>query len=293
MPISELVEAFLESRQATLSPKTVKWAYGWPLRKLLVPFCERWSITRLATLDQERLDQLTTELRERKLAPASVRSYLKGINTFLNWTRKAGPTAPMPILRKVERDVLTLREMRKLERVCPSSRDQLIIRILADTGMRESELVTMRLTDVLERDAKDVIRVRGKTGERMPSISPEVRSRLRTYTSHERPRDATTTQVFVAHARNARSRIHEPLTKSGVYQLVKNAAARLGWEDRVYPHLLRHSNITLRMARHQPAADIVAETGVSITILVNNYSHPALKDRHASTMLVLEEQDEI
>jgi len=123
----------------------------------------------------------------------------------------------------------------------------------------------------------------------MPSISPEVFQRLRRYTSHERPRDATTTQVFIAHARNARSQIHEPLTKSGIYQLVKNAAARLEWHDRVHPHLLRHSNITLRMVKKQSPAEISAETGASIDVLMG-YSHPAQSDRHASPMAVLEDE---
>lgn len=289
-PIPELIEAFLEHcRDKKLSPKTIDWAYGWPLRKLLAPYCSRNGIRTLRDLDEPAVGRFARSLHQRNLAVASVRSYLKGVNTFLNWARKNGPTSPLPSLKKVERDVLTLREMRKLEAVAPMSRDQLIIRILADTGMRESELVTMTLDDVLERDGKDVLRIRGKTGQRMPSISPEVRDRLRRYTSHERPRDATSRRIFVAHARHAKTRVHEPLTGSGIYQMVKNQAARLGWGKRVYVHLLRHSNITLRMVRQQSPAEIVAETGVSIKVLVENYSHPALKDRHASTMLVLDE----
>jgi len=288
----ELVEAFLDHcRDKKLSPKTITWAYGWPLRKLLLPYCERHQVTAVDQLDEALVGRFARELHEKKLAVASVRSYLKGVNTFLNWARKGGPTSPLPSLKKVERDVLTLREMRKLEAACPSARDQLIIRILADTGMREGELVSLKLADVLERDGRHVLRIRGKTGERMPSISPEVFGRLRRYTGHERPRDATTTQVFVGHSRHRHSRIHEPLTRSGVYQLVKNAAARLGWEKRVYVHLLRHSNITLRQVRQQSPAEIVAETGVSIEVLVSNYSHPALKDRHASTMRVLAEEE--
>jgi len=289
----DLVEAFLDHcRDKKLSPKTITWAYGWPLRKLFLPYCERHQVTAIDQLDEVLVGRFARELHEKKLARASVRSYLKGVNTFLNWARKGGPTSPLPGLKKVERDVLTLREMRKLEAVAPTSRDQLIIRILADTGMRESELVTLSLDDVLERDGSDVLRVRGKTGQRLPSISPEVRARLRRYTSHERPRDAVSRRIFIAHSRNSKSQIHEPLTGSGVYQMVKTQAGRLGWEKRVYVHLLRHSNITLRMVRKQSMGEIVAETGVSIKVLVENYSHPALHDRHASTMRVLEAVDD-
>lgn len=290
--ILDEVEAFFEVQRAKkIAESTIRFGYGHPLRKILVPFCDARGITRSADLTQELLEELARELHGRKLATASVRSYLKGIRTFLNWAKSSGGRPPLPHLRKKERDVMSLREMRKLEAMNAAVRDQLIVRILADTGMRLSELVSLRVDDVLLKEGKQFLRVAGKTGSRMPSISPEVYERLRRHIARERPRDSAGDQIFVSLSRNSRTRMHEPLTKSGVYQIVKRAAWRMEWRGPVFPHLLRHSNITLRMVRKQSMAEISAETGASIAVLMG-YAHPAAADRHASTMKILRDQDQ-
>jgi len=49
-------------------------------------------------------------------------------------------------------DVLSREEIDRLEDSARTERDKLIVRILADTGIRVVELIKLRTTDLIERD---------------------------------------------------------------------------------------------------------------------------------------------
>jgi integrase len=59
-------------------------------------------------------------------------------------------------------DVRSRDEIQALEDAAVSERDKLIIRFLADTGMRAGELVGLRTSDLVDRDRNHFVRVTGK-----------------------------------------------------------------------------------------------------------------------------------
>jgi integrase len=272
------VDLFLEecrTRVANkdLSPATVNRGYAVALEKILLPFAEREGIQTVDDLEPAVLNRLAAELHGRKLARATVATYLRGINQFLSWHGIKDPRlkAPMPKRQRVVRDVLSPEEMLELEAAAPHARDQLIIALLAETGMREGELVSLRLGDVIDRGNRHFVRVRGKTGERLVPI-PETYERLQAFIKHQRPR-TTGDHVFVS-----KREPYAPLTEWGVYQIVKDVAARTGWKRRIYPHLLRHSAITRMGAERMNPAYTSEITGASIEVIVRTYMHPKAED---------------
>ena len=102
------------------------------------------------------LDRLNAELLDSDRSPASVRSYLRQINVFLRWCEREGEgstaTAQLPKVPKKLVAVLTRDEIRRLEEAGRTERDKLVVRTLADTGLRLSELLGMRVQDV-EQDS--------------------------------------------------------------------------------------------------------------------------------------------
>jgi hypothetical protein len=63
--IGQQVGDFLTAGRARgLSPKTIKDAYGYPLRSVFVPFCERRGVDQVSQIDRRLLDRLSTELLE-------------------------------------------------------------------------------------------------------------------------------------------------------------------------------------------------------------------------------------
>ncbi len=61
--------------------------------------------------------------------------------------------------------------------------------------------------------------------------------------------DVDTHHLFVGLRRNASTGDYEPLTPSGVQQLVRVLGQRVGLPQRVYPHLFHHSFVTWALAQ--------------------------------------------
>ena len=91
----------------------------------------------------------------------------------------------------------------------------------------------------------------------LPGLPPALLRRIESYIRGSRPTDARSDRLFLS-LRRGRSHSYEPLTPSGVLQLVKQAADRAGINKRVYTHLLRHSLAT-DMLRRGASLDEIGE----------------------------------
>ena len=82
----------------------------------------------------------------------SVHAYIRAINHFLSWANREGEPvavkAQLPRLPKQLVDVLSREEIQAMEDAAQTERDKLIVRTLADTGIRVGELVARRPSDL-------------------------------------------------------------------------------------------------------------------------------------------------
>jgi len=171
-PLSRLVGDYLiHCRARGLSPKT-DIAYRSALESVLLPWCAQQGIERVEEFDSRTVDRLSSDLLTRissrgtPLSRDSVHTYLRGVRQFLTWAQREGETVAakpqLPKPPKHHKDVLSAEEINTLEAGVPSERDKLIIRILGDCGLREGELVRLRVGDVLRPDNRGQLHVRGK-----------------------------------------------------------------------------------------------------------------------------------
>ncbi|HEX8869557.1 MAG TPA: tyrosine-type recombinase/integrase, partial [Lentzea sp.] len=232
----------------------------------------------------------------RPLAKATVLHYVKTVKHFLAWAadrRGAGDDGreiELPRLRRMHRDVLTEAELQALEDGARNERDKLMVRVLAETGMREGELAGLTVDDIVVRDGRyHFLRIQGKTGQRMPPITPQTYRRLIGYRQGKAGRPKTADpHLFIADRRRAGGLAHEQLTAKGIYRALKLAADRAGLTKRVYVHLMRHTAITRMVAAGMHPALVSEITGVSVAVIAQHYSHPTLEQTHEALMRVLE-----
>lgn len=130
---------------------------------------------------------------------------MRAINRFLTWAKEEGEEvdarAQLPKLPKQVIDVLSRDEIQSMEDAAKTERDKLIIRILADTGIRVGELVGLRTTDIVQRDRNHFLPVRGKgSKERLVPI-PQLYRRVPRYAERSRPPDASSNRIFISHRR--------------------------------------------------------------------------------------------
>ncbi len=303
--IERCVGDYLTSCRARgLAPGTiVQLTYS--LRSVFLPWTLRQGLAEPAeltprVLERMAADLLTTGGRRGPLARQTVRTYLRAVNLCLKWARAEGEpvpdraAAPLPRLPRTLPQVLTRDQIAAIEAACATERDRLIVRLLADTGMRVGELVGLRLGDLLQRSRGSFLRLRGKgERERQVPVMPQLASRIQRYASRTRPADPGTDRLFVSLRRSPRTGTYEPLTTSGIQQIVRNAAGRAGITQRVHPHLFRHSFVTWAITRGMNPIQLAEIVGHSSTTMIQQvYAHLSPSDAYEALAAALLGKDQ-
>ncbi|MDO4758651.1 MAG: site-specific tyrosine recombinase XerD [Rikenellaceae bacterium] len=115
-------------------------------------------------------------------------------------------------------------------------RDRAMLELLYSCGLRVSELIALRMSDLFFGEG--YIRVTGKGDkQRLVPVSPLARERVHLYLDMRKKEDANKDILFL----NNRGK---QLTRVMVFTILKQAAERAGIEKHVSPHTLRHSFAT-------------------------------------------------
>ena len=296
--LERLVDDFFASCRARgLSPATLHRGYGHPMRRVFLPWCEANGIESVEDIDQRVLDRFSSHLLTeggslgRQLSRYSVHSYVRTVSQFLSWCREQGeevhgkPQLPSRPRRVV--DVLTRPEIEEMELAATSERDKLIVRVLADTGIRVGELCALRPEDVKVDGRRTYLKVLGKgSQERLVPLAPTLARRIERYV-RGRPKDTDSDRVFLALRRSRRGNF-TALTTSGVLDVVQSAAERAGVTKRVYPHLFRHSWATEALRRGMDPLTVARILGhSSLRMIERTYSHLTVRDAYDAMLTML------
>jgi integrase/recombinase XerD len=295
-PLARLVDDYLNSCHARgLSPRTLDNSYGYALRVVFLPWCTGEGIDDVRLLDARALDRFTSSLlrRQRHGRPISkhtVHSYVRPVRQMLTWATRMGEEVrakpQLPHLTKPLRDVLTRDEIDLLEKVVDNERDKLIVRIFGDCGLRINELTQLAPGDIVRSGRQAYLRVLGKLSRvRDVPLPPQILRRLERYID-SRPADRAADRIFLSHRRGMRGD-YEPLTNSGVHQVVKDAAVRAGITKRVHPHLLRHSWMTEMLRNGMSPIQLSIIAGASVQVISEHYTHLTKDDAYEAMMRVL------
>lgn len=306
-PLESLAQDYIEDRRAAgLSVRSIDGDIRVRLERIFLPWCAENGVTEPGQIDQRTINRFSNHLLEeggakgQPLSPHSVAAYVKTTNAFLNWLREHVDRKPAgkghkPKLPKREVEVLTDAEIKAMIRKA-SGRDALIVQLLAESGIRVSELVGLRVNDLVQHDVvllsgqrehQKGIRVTGKGDrERFVPIPPDLHQRLRGL-ARTRPSDVAGNKLFVSERRSPRTGNHEPLTVSGVQQLVRwlgrNAIGRP-----VHPHLFRHTYISKLVRKGVDTTVIRRYVGHSSSLLIDQvYGHLRPQDTAALVLAAL------
>ncbi|MCX6858077.1 MAG: tyrosine recombinase [Verrucomicrobia bacterium] len=205
----------------------------------------------VADVTTQTLSDYLARRKRDGLAASSARIELVALKIFFRWLAARGkrvgdPAEPIlpPRQEKHLPDTLNEQDARTLvESITGNSaldrRDRAILELFYASGLRLAELVNARLENLSLEEGW--IRVTGKGNKtRLSPVGGAAREALAAYLEHSRPElvgKKTQSHIFIS-VRGAL------LTRMRVYQIVKERAKAAGLEDRVHPHLLRHSFAT-------------------------------------------------
>ncbi len=166
-----------------------------------MPWAARTGPDRLESVTPRALEVLAAEPLDPErvqgrgpLTLYTVHSYLGAVNQCFRWGRQEGEpvpdraAAPLPSRPKNLRLILERTDIERLEQLASTERDRLLVRVLADTGIRVGELVGLHCDDLLVRARGSFLLVRGKGDrDRHVPIRPELARPLQRYIERTRP----------------------------------------------------------------------------------------------------------
>ncbi|MCE4602710.1 MAG: tyrosine-type recombinase/integrase [Desulfurococcales archaeon] len=190
--------------------------------------------------------------------------YTLFVKRFLTWLGIGGEDLPVvPRKRHIIPDTLSWEEVKRLIEAARDIYDALIVSVLAETGMRVSELLSIRIRDI-DLD-KGEVRIRGKYGkERIVFLGPASRALIKAYidSSDPSPREKLVDMSYQA-----------------VHKRLKRLAIRAGIEpSRVRPHVLRHTFATEAIRRGMSLPALQKLLGHSDIKITEVYLHMNMED---------------
>jgi integrase/recombinase XerD len=149
----------------------------------------------------------------------------------------------MPKKDKLLPIYLTIEEINKLLDIKLDNlynyRDKAILELLYATGIRISELVKLKISNIDFKE--DLIRVMGKgSKERIIPITDEAKSYLDKYIYNYRPimiKNNNTEYIFV-------NRYGKPISRQSVFKFIKLECLKKGIKKDISPHTIRHTFAT-------------------------------------------------
>jgi integrase/recombinase XerD len=157
------------------------------------------------------------------------------------------------------------------------ARDRTLVLLLYATGLRVSELVSLRLENL--DLAGGFLRVRGKGGkERLVPFAPQAGEQLLQYLTHARPELQPQEDTVFLGARGT------PLTRQSFWRILKSLAGVAGLPATLSPHGLRHSFATHLLQSGMNLRSLQMLLGHSDLSTTQIYTHVTpehLKQTHA------------
>lgn len=193
-------------------------------------------------------------------------------------------------------EVLTIKELQELVEITITDikeiniRNKTIVHLLYSSGMRVSELVNVKINDIIWSES--VIKVLGKGNkERFVFVNEVAMGYLEYYVNNSRKeliKENINDSLFI-------NKFGNPLTKRSVEMILKSMGEMMTPPKRVYPHILRHSFAThllnggadLRSIQellgHESLKATQVYTHISNRQIKENYwkSHPHSKEKEA------------
>jgi len=223
-------------------------------------------------LNEQNLLKYRDELTKKNYAASTFNRKLSSIRTFLKFLNKSGI---------LEIDYSLLRNKRSkrkapnyvskdiIEKAMTNSRDGLIIRMMYSTGLRISELMNLKVSDILFDSG--FVRVKGKGNkERFVPIDRKTLEIIKEYV--EGRGYGYKGYLFLSNRKR-------PFTRQGMWKVVKRKFRKLGLD--LKPHMLRHMFATHMLengANIRAVQEMLGHESVTTTQIYTEITDNSLKE---------------
>jgi integrase/recombinase XerD len=248
-------------------------------------WCERqgWP----ATLDRATVAAFVADLLNDGREAATARARQLALRRFAAWLVEEGELDANPLagLKPVRADskvvpVLTEKQLRELLVACQGKslrdrRDEALVRLLAETGLRAGEAVALELGDV-DLTLGTLLVVRGKGGKgRIVPFGPQTARALDRYLRARRQHRLADTSALWLGDRGRR------FTYDALYKALVRRAELAGLKG-FHPHVLRHTAAHRWLAAGGSEGGLMAVAGWARRDMLDRYAAATASERAAA-----------
>ncbi|MBR1770218.1 MAG: tyrosine-type recombinase/integrase [Bacteroidales bacterium] len=285
--------------ERSFSPNTVE-SYLYDCRRLVDFLSQRYPDLKEQEVDIKVLNEFVSSLERKKLdddddivlSAATQQRIIQGVRAFFKFlffsdVIESNPSEQLitPYSEYRLPDILSYEEIKRMTEVIDVSklhnyRNRLIIKMLYATGMRVSELVNLKKSDINRKE--EYLDIIGKGNkERLIPLDSKVMEDLLFYIDRYRalirPRlkDKPNNYVFRSQKQG------DKLTRQFVFEMIKEAALAAGINKKVHPHILRHSFATEMIragANLMVVKEIMGHSSIASTEIYINLNTSDLRD---------------
>jgi integrase/recombinase XerD len=258
--------------------------------KLLLSFLRDTGKDRLEELNRRDLEAFVEREQDRGLKLSSVKAKLDRVHAFLGFLVEEEVIGPEVLVRKIRLRLpqylpraMDPADTRELLSVVEDIRDRAMILVLLRTGMRISELLALRRSDVNIKERKITIREGAKTRRgRVVYFSNDARDALKAWIEK---RDCHKEFLFYARRRST-------LSYPSARHLFNKYLGRAGLADKGYTiHCLRHTfasellNARMRLECLQP---LLGHDSVQVTRRYARLTDKTREEEYFRAMAIIE-----
>mgnify|MGYP001052729970 FL=1 len=269
--------------------KNTEMSYKRDLDKVRHFMAER-GICEVSAVSSQDLGDYVKYLEDNKFAAATVSRNIASLKAFYHFMLQEGCVAEdlseqlkAPKIEKKVPEIMSPEEViRLLEQPTGDTpkeiRDKAMLELLYATGIRVTELITLRISDVNMQ--LGFILCRDRTKERIIPFGAAARNALARYLDGTRDAmlENKASDVLFANCSG------QPMSRQGFWKLIKYYAKKAGIKADITPHTLRHSfaaHLVENGADLRSVQEMLGHSDISTTQIYANMNHSHIREVYA------------
>jgi len=255
-------------------------------------YVESNKMTDIEKMTSTNLNSYILMMEKENFATSTISRNIATLKAFFNYLYKQGvigddPAEKLkaPRIEKKAPEILSIEEITLLLNQPDGSsnkeiRDKSMLELLYATGIRVSELISLKVSDVNIQSA--YLRCNAGTRERIIPFGSMAKTALKKYLKYVRSAMVTSEDEVILFVNCS----GKPMSRQGFWKVLKQYARKAGIESDITPHTLRHSfaaHLVENGADLKAVQEMLGHSDVSTTQIYAKITHNRIKDVYAKT----------
>lgn len=275
-------------RDVKKKSKNTELSYARDLKKLNI-FCAELGIMSANDVTDEVIAKYVAHMNEEGMKPTTISRNIASAKAFFGYLIEQGYVNHNPVIAtkapKIEKkmpEILTMDETaRLLEQPSKDNpkglRDRAMLELLYATGIRVSELISLKLSDLNMK--ADYMVCRDSNKERVIPFGTVAKDAVKSYLKNGRPSLVQDENIDLLFTNCSGT----PMSRQGFWKLIKGYGKMAGIQIELTPHTLRHSfaaHLVSNGADLHSVQEMLGHSDISTTQIYAQMSHSKLQQEY-------------